>query len=545
MKKKLNLLLLLSAFIFKGTAQVVLYEGFSSSFNPSANGWSIQNLSSPTGTNVNGWFPGDQSVLTSITGNPGDYYAADMNSTASAGTTNTISCWLITPTLNLVNGARLQFATKGSKLPVQKADRIQVYYSVGTGTNVGTTVGSATNTAGTFTNLIYEVNANTLATGYPTLWFAMSTVLSGITTPTVGRLAFRYYVPNAGQSGPNGNYIGLDEIRYVLPCSFPSFFGDQSSGGLPCVGSPVPLSITNTAPSTALTSYTWFTGANTSTTSFVPSVAGLKEIWSIAESTPGCQLMDISLLSVFPSPTLAVVATPSAGICSGGQVTLTASGANTYTYVLSPTYSITHNPAALAASTVTNVTINQFTVVGTGTNACVGRSFITLTVNPLPTVSVTSSASLTCINTTATLTASGAASYSWSGATSSTVNPLVFNSGTTPGLKQFNVYGISPAGCKSTNVVRTLSVSICNGLNDEGNSFSSEIMVFPNPFEDCLTLKNFNGWIEIYNELGQLLVKQELKSSEIIKTSAMLPGIYTLKTTTYSGEPKSFKLVKK
>jgi hypothetical protein len=44
--------------------------------------------------------------------------------------------------------------------------------------------------------------------------------LSGIGSPTEGRLAFRYFVENGGPSGTNSNYIGIDSVSYVPVGSF-------------------------------------------------------------------------------------------------------------------------------------------------------------------------------------------------------------------------------------------------------------------------------------------------------------------------------------
>ncbi len=42
------------------------------------------------------------------------------------------------------------------------------------------------------------------------------TTLSGLPADASGRIAWRYYVPtNAGPSGNNSNYIGIDTVEYV------------------------------------------------------------------------------------------------------------------------------------------------------------------------------------------------------------------------------------------------------------------------------------------------------------------------------------------
>lgn len=534
---------MISGFLFKMNAQMQFYEGFTAPFNPAANGWDVQNQSSSIGTNINGWTQGNAATtFSAITGGANDFFSADMNATSSAGTTNTISCWLITPTLNLVNGAFLQFATKGYKLPVAKADRIQVYYSTGTGTNVGTGPGTATNTAGTFTNIVYDLNPNMNANGYFGAWWVVTTSLTGIPTPTVGRLAFRYYIPNGGASGPNGNSIGIDEVRYSLPCNKPFHFGDQNTPTPPCAGSQIPLGITNVTPPVPITSYTWFTGVNTATTSYSLATPGFADIWSLVESTPGCVSLDISTFIALPTPTITYTITPGNVVCGGSSVTVSASGGTSYTYALSANNSATFNPIILTAPTNSNVIATQFTLTGRGANNCRQSQVITLTVNPTPTVSASVSNSLACINRTVTVSATGANSYTWAGAATSTLSQFSYSTGATAGVRQFTVTGTSAQGCVSAPAVRTVTVSLCTGIDENGNI--AEALVYPNPFSNQLHFKNFKGTVRIYNQLGQLLTKQEISESESINTTQLTPGLYIIKTLAAGLETGTYKLIK-
>src|SRR5258706_2524339 len=98
-------------------------------------------------------------------------------------------------------------------------------------------------------------------------------------------------------------------------------------------------------------------------------------------------------------------------ICVGQSTMLTAGGANTYT--CSPS-------TALSATTGSSVSANPsstttYTVVG-DLNGCTGSTQVTVTVNPLPVVTVTTPAAI-CAGQSVTLTAGGASTYSWSPAT--------------------------------------------------------------------------------------------------------------------------------
>lgn len=540
MKKTFTIFILLITGLLDFRAQVVLYESFTAPFNPSAAGWEVVNLSSSIGTNTNGWIQGSSPQFNAIVGSPTDYFAADMNAASSAGNTNTISCWLISPTLNLQNGAWLQFVTRTATIAPAKPERLQVYYSLGTGTNVGTTAGSATNTAGTFTNLVLDINPNMNTNGYATNWWVYTNTLTGISAPTVGRIAFRYYIPNGGPSGPNGNYIGIDEVRYSQPCNRPVFFGDPVTGAAVCVGQQVPFMIYQTNPNNPVTSYTWSNGANTSTTNIVPTATGVTAHATLGETTPGCQGLDVSFYFADALPTLSYTLNPGAQVCSGSTVSINASGANTYSYILGAT-GTTMNPVVLTAPTVTAGSVSQFTLAGKSQMGCVSRETVTLHINPIPTLTASASKTMICQNNTVNISASGAATYSWSGVNSTTLASFGYT-GSTTGVKQFTVYGVSTLGCKSASSVVTVTVSTCTGFSDETEFLF--VSTYPNPFVNELNISGFTGQVELFDLMGHLILKNRSEKSLTLNTADLPKGIYMLKVKSDSGGENCVKVVK-
>ena len=165
---------------------------------------------------------------------------------------------------------------------------------------------------------------------------------------------------------------------------------------------------------------------------------------------------------------LPVITVAPATICTGQSATLTASGASTYTW----------SPAtALSATTGSTVTANPtststYTVTGTDNNGCVSSTQVTVTVNALPVVTVTSAS--ICNGQSTTLTASGASTYSWSPATnlSATIGATLTANPTS--TITYTVTGTDANGCTSTGqgtvTVTTVVVSvspntaICNGM---------------------------------------------------------------------------------
>ena len=98
------------------------------------------------------------------------------------------------------------------------------------------------------------------------------------------------------------------------------------------------------------------------------------------------------------------IAPTSSAICSGGTVTLTASGASNYMWNTgTPGANLTVSPLLTTVYTVSNQTFPCFTTTST----------ITIVVNPIPFITVVASPSVICLGQTATLTANDANTYSW------------------------------------------------------------------------------------------------------------------------------------
>ena len=108
--------------------------------------------------------------------------------------------------------------------------------------------------------------------------------------------------------------------------------------------------------------------------------------------------------------------------CSGGLVTITATGGTSYQW---------SNGANNAVISVSPVSTTTYTVTATNAAGCTATSSVTITVNPLPvptvSVSETSGAApndgIICSGATASLTATGGNTYLWStGATTATIS---------------------------------------------------------------------------------------------------------------------------
>jgi hypothetical protein len=130
------------------------------------------------------------------------------------------------------------------------------------------------------------------------------------------------------------------------------------------------------------------------------------------------------------------VTAPSQTICQGGSIYIVASGATNYTWSTGAnTQGVTLGP---------NLT-TVYTVTGT-TGICTAQRTITLTVQTTPTLSIDKTE--VCLGQTATVTASGADNYIWSGGAGSSSSITV--NLTAPAI--YTLTGSTSAGCFTSQV---------------------------------------------------------------------------------------------
>lgn len=438
MKKRFTFLVFAAGSFCSLNAQIVqLQENFNDPFIPSAAGWFTQNNSaSPTALS---WFQGNGSTFAAFNGGGDNYFASNYQvSNSSSGAT--LSSWLITPTVTLVNGGVLEFATRTVTNPTTFADRLEVYISSGTGTNVGTSPTSL----GSFSTSLITVNAGLTGTGYPDTWTIYTATISGLPATTVGRVGFRYHVTNGGPGGANSDFIGLDAVKYTANC-----IGTVESHTI-CSGLSTTLSAVTTA---SAATYTWAPGGqNTSSISVSPSSTQVYTL-TYTEANGVCPVMT-STVTVGSSISMNIIPSSSA-ICAGETVTLAvqSGAANTFSWSSGQTTPvITLTPAATAVYSVGGI---QFPNL-----SCGGFATVSIVVNNQPTVTAALSQTLLCAGTgsaSVQITGSGASTYNWSTSLGNiSGSPLTFTTANTysaPLSYSFQATGIDANGCSDTNVV--------------------------------------------------------------------------------------------
>jgi hypothetical protein len=159
-------------------------------------------------------------------------------------------------------------------------------------------------------------------------------------------------------------------------------------------------------------------------------------------------------------------------------------------------------------------------------------------VNASPSFSVTGKTTI-CKGESATLTANGAYSYSWS--TNSTSNSVVVS----PTLNtQYTVVATNTTNACKTIKTHSITVAKCTGLINFKEE-ESDFLVYPNPTDgNFIIVTNVLVNLFIYNKLGQLVYKSLNEiGKQTINLSELERGIYFIELSNQS-MTKKLKLIK-
>lgn len=230
-------------------------------------------------------------------------------------------------------------------------------------------------------------------------------------------------------------------------------------------------------------------------------------------ATCNFEMTNLTTITVAPNPTINV---NSGSICSGNSFTIIPSGANTYTIQ--------------GGNAVKTPTANaSYTVTGTSNDGCVSSTFATssITVTQLPTINANTSNTLICVGETATLTASGASTFTWNPGGSGVTISVSPNTTTT-----YTVTGTDANGCEN-NATITQDVSLCTGINNITTS-NNNMTLFPNPSSSILTIQTIEEIkaVYVFNTLGDLVKTENTNSFSVEQLAS---GIYMIHVKTEKG----------
>jgi hypothetical protein len=199
------------------------------------------------------------------------------------------------------------------------------------------------------------------------------------------------------------------------------------SAGTVCATNPVTFTVSGAG------TYTWNTTSNDSVMVDYPASAAFYTV--SGTNSFGCESSVTASVGVNPLPTV-VISQSSPSVCANSALSFTATGAGQYLW---STGAITNTMVLTPAS-------NTFvTVTGTDANGCYAKDSVGVSVSPLPTVSIAQSASSVCLGASATFTASGAGTYSWSSGSQVSTESVIPTAYTV-----YTVTGTLPTGCAAT-----------------------------------------------------------------------------------------------
>jgi hypothetical protein len=364
-------------------------------------------------------------------------------------------------------------------------------------------INAPTVTAASSSTAICVGSSATLTAGGATsyVWSNASTLTATPVTPTV---TTSYTVIGTNAASCTNSAVATINVNAAPVVSI-------AGSTAVCAGSSATLTASGAA------TYTWSNGPTTAANVITPTAS--VTYTAMGTSTAGCIGMSSQAVTVNAAPVVSIAG--STAVCAGSSATLTASGASTYTWSNGPT---------TAANVVTPTASVTYTAMGTSTNGCTGMTSQAVTVNALPTVSLTaSSAPTVCVNTaTIALTGSPAGGV-YSG---SNVAGGVFTPGSTPAtFVQTYVFTNTVTTCSNT-ANNSIVVSGCVGLNNVTAS-ANGLVAYPNPTNGVFTL-SFNNGLEkqvTVTDLTGKVVYSTTSTSQVldINIANLANGIYSVK----------------
>jgi hypothetical protein len=347
------------------------------------------------------------------------------------------------------------------------------------------TSGSSTVCAGE----IVTISTNTLS-GASYTWYNNGSLIPGanastFTTTVAGNYSVK--LDNVGCAiNSNSLVINVDAL--------PSLSLTASSNTI-CQGQPVTLSIAGAS------TYTWTDNSTNTTYSATPSSTTDYSVTGTGSNN--CSDMATITITVNTTPTVSITSN-TLTLCAGETLSLTANGADTYTWQdnsSSQTYS--DSPSSDATYSVTGETVN----------GCSNTAMVSVTVNPLPDLSVSTSNTLICVGENAILTASTTASnYLWSD------GAMTMTTSVSPTTTAVYTVTVNNGFCSSMASI-TQSVSLCTGI--EGAISKESLSLYPNPFSNLLTVNwennsNKETIIMVYNTLGELIYSEKTTANKVV-----------------------------
>lgn len=255
-------------------------------------------------------------------------------------------------------------------------------------------------------------------------------------------------------------------------------------------------------------------------------------------SKEGCASPKIPVVySVTPNATVTAAATATS-VCEGESITIVASGANSYTW----------SPGGQTTSTIVlypSATLNSYSVIG-AINSCTASASGSLGVKALPVLMVSASSETICAGNSATLSVTGAATYSWSEGTQNESSIVVSPTISTV----YTLTAENNEGCVG-DTTYNLNVVICTGIG-KNTIIDANTFVYPNPNTGFINVVVDNSitsacTLQIFDVAGKEVYNTTLKGNTTgVDIKNLANGLYTYKVVNPDSKSviKNGKLIK-
>jgi hypothetical protein len=283
---------------------------------------------------------------------------------------------------------------------------------------------------------------------------------------------------------------------------------------------------TTTLTATGASTYSWSPG-NTSGSTITVTPTASTTYTATGTDSNGCSDTGLVALTIYPSPNVTASATPLAS-CSGSPVTITASGASSYSW----------QPGNLTGSsvTVTPSGPTTYTVTGTNANGCTDTYLVNVSVAPGPTIICYAAQTNVCTNDMNVLLYGIPSGGTWSGPG---VSGGYFVPSTAGNGTHVLTYTYTDSnGCTNTGTT-TIVVAQCVGINEF--SGLGGVSFYPNPNGGSFTVHVASGNIhemkmEVVDLQGRIVHSEMISGidagfSKEINLESVASGAYYLRFT--------------